>query len=213
MTRLIRSTVAVVAGLTLSAGVLPGGVWGAAAEPVTFGFEDPKGVNGIVFVLDSPLEPIAGMIGGVGGTVSYDPADPASFTGQITVDLAELSFTNSKMTEVLKGADWLNFGDSFIATLEFTGVQSVEGEGQEKSLVVDGMMKFGANEVPMTVTIDVTYLPDGAEARGGAKSGDLLVLRSMFTLSRLDLGINPEMPTDKVGETMTVMVPIVGYSK
>ena len=44
----------------------------AIAEPVTFDFADPKGVNGVAFVMDSALEPIVGAVGGIAGTVSYD---------------------------------------------------------------------------------------------------------------------------------------------
>lgn len=184
------------------------------AEPIEFDFKDPKGVNGIVFVLDSKLEPITGMVGGISGTVSYDSADPASLSGQISVDLAEVSLINSTMTEHLKGNDWLDISGKFLATMTFDKVLSHEAdEEQSEMLEVEGTMSFGEINLPMTVMIDVTYLPDAAEERGMAKSGDLLVLRSMFNVSRLDLGINPEMDTDKVGEKITVMVPIVGYSK
>lgn len=196
------------AAITLGAGL------DAIAEPIEFDFKDPKGVNGVAFVVDSDLEPITGMIGGVGGIISYDPADPLSFGGEITVDLAEISFINAGMTKVLKGADWLNFSDAFVATMKFEKVVSAEEtESGSQMLDVHGVMSFGGKDVPMSVMVDVTHLPDAAEKRGGAKSGDLLVLRSMFNLSRIDMGINEEAPTDKVGEKITVMVPIAGYSK
>lgn len=210
MMRMTQQTLAAMtaAAITIGAGL------GAQAESVEFDFKDPKGVNGVVFVVDSELEPITGMIGGIGGAISYDPADPMSFDGQITVDLSEISFINAGMTKVLKGADWLNFSDAFVATLSFDKVVSAaETEKGGQMLDVHGTMTFGGKDVPLSVMIDVTHLPDAAKDRGGAKSGDLLVLRSMFNLSRIDLGINEEMPTDKVGEKITVMVPIVGYSK
>ncbi|MEM9882949.1 MAG: YceI family protein [Planctomycetota bacterium] len=186
----------------------------AAAEAVEFDFQDPKGVNGVVFVVDSKLEPITGMIGGVGGTVSYDPAEPTSFDGAVTVDLGEISFINAGMTKVLKGADWLDFTGAFVATMSFDEVLSAtESDKGGQMLEVQGTMSFGGKEVPLKVNIDVTHLPDAAKDRGASQGGDLLVLRSMFNLSRIDLGINEQMPTDKVGETITVMVPIAGYSK
>ncbi|MEM9915239.1 MAG: YceI family protein [Planctomycetota bacterium] len=196
------------AAMTLAAGLT------ASAEPVEFDFKDPKGVNGVVFVVDSELEPITGMIGGVGGVISYDPADPTSFAGEITVDLAEISFINAGMTRVLKGADWLNFSDQFVATMSFEKVVNADETDDGKQVLdAHGTMSFGGKDIDMSVMIEVTHLPDAASKRGGAQSGDLLVLRSMFNLSRIDLGINEGMPTDKVGEKITIMVPIAGYSK
>ncbi|MEO0514811.1 MAG: YceI family protein [Planctomycetota bacterium] len=210
---MMRSMKQTLTAMTAAAVTLGLGV-NAAAEAVEFDFKDPKGVNGVVFVVDSKLEPITGMIGGIGGVVSYDPAEPTSFDGEITVDLSEIAFINAGMTKVLKGADWLNFSDAFVATLTFDKVVSAaETEEGSQMLDVHGTMSFGGKDLPLSVMIDVTHLPDAAKDRGGAKSGDLLVLRSMFNLSRIDLGINEEMPTDKVGEKITVMVPIAGYSK
>ncbi|MEM6458376.1 MAG: YceI family protein [Planctomycetota bacterium] len=208
----LAAAVAVVCAVVLTLSV----AWStpAAAEAVAFDFKDPKGVNGVVFVVDSKLEPITGMIGGVGGTVSYDPADPTSFSGAVTVDLGEISFINSGMTAVLKGADWLDFTGAFVATMSFDEVLSVaDSDKGGQMLEVNATMSFGGKDVPLTVNVDVTHLPGAAKDRGAAQSGDLLVLRSMFNISRIDLGINEEMPTDKVGETITVMVPIAGYSK
>ncbi|MBB6428385.1 YceI family protein [Algisphaera agarilytica] len=210
---MMRFTQRTLAAMTAAAITLGAGL-AASAEPVEFDFKDPKGVNGIVFVVDSELEPITGMIGGVAGVVSYDPADPTSFDGEITVDIGEISFIHDGMTKALKGAKWMNFSGEFPATLTFDKVVSAEPTDDEGHMLdVHGTMSFGGKELPLSVMIEVTHVADGAEKRGGAKSGDLLVLRSMFNISRLDLGINENAPTDKVGEKITVMVPIAGYSK
>lgn len=203
----------VLAGLTMLAVIGDAGS-SALAETTTFDFDDPKQVNGVVFVVDSKLEPITGMIGGVGGIVDYDPAEPTSLSGSITIDLAEVSLINPKMTKHLKGDEWLNISDAFVATMMFDKVTSfTEKDGGGTMLEVEATLAFGGKQLPMTVMIDATHLPDAANERGMAESGDLLILRSMFNLSRLDLGIKPDMPTDNVGEKITVMVPIVGYSK
>ncbi|MEM9419341.1 MAG: YceI family protein [Planctomycetota bacterium] len=210
---MMRFTQRALAAMTAAAITLGAGL-GASAEPIEFDFKDPKGVNGVIFVVDSELEPITGMIGGVEGTISYDPAEPTSFDGEISVDLAELSFINSRMTNVLRGADWLNITDAFVATMEFEKVVSAaQTDDENQMLDVHGTMSFGGKEVPLSVMIEVAYIEEGAAKRGGAKEGDLLVLRSMFNISRLDLGVKEDAPKDKVGETITVMVPIAGYSK
>lgn len=184
----------------------------AMAESTSFDFADPKGVNGVVFVVDSVLEPIVGISGGVGGVVEYDPAAPTSLAGSISVDLGKMSLVNSKMLEVARGSDWLNIKDVFKATFEIKEVKSASEEA-EPMLTVSGVLKFGGKEIEKDVEIQVTHLPDSAKDRGGAKEGDLLVLRSMFRLSRIELGIKTDMTTEKVGDEIMVMVPIVGYSK
>lgn len=184
----------------------------ALAESTSFDFADPKGVNGVVFVVDSVLEPIVGISGGVGGVVEYDPAAPTSLAGSISVDLGKMSLVNSKMLEVARGSDWLNIKDVFKATFEIKEVKSASEEA-EPMLTVSGVLKFGGKEIEKDVEIQVTHLPDSAKDRGGAKEGDLLVLRSMFRLSRIELGIKTDMTTEKVGDEIMVMVPIVGYSK
>jgi len=188
------------------------GSLGAWAEPTSFDFKDPKGVNGVAFVVDSKLEPIVGMVSGVSGTVAYDPADPMGFAGSVSVDLATVSLVNAGMVSVLKGTDWLNISDAFVATFEFQKVTAVT-EGEEPILTVESVLRFGDMEIPQTLEIQVTHLPDAAKDRGGAKAGDLLVLRSMFKLSRTELGIKPDMGPDQVGDEIMVMVPIVGYSQ
>ena len=187
----------------------------AAADEVVFDFADPKGVNGVAFVLDSELEPIIGMIGGVAGTVHYDPDNPAAIHGEVSVDIAKISFINPGMTKVLAGADWLNISDEFIATFEFKGVEAVGEQDTGPGIAIEtrGTMKFGGVSLAKSILIEASHLPDGAAKRGGAKEGDLLVLRAAFEIDRKDLGIKEDQPTDKVGETISVIVPIVGYSK
>ena len=53
----------------------------ALAAPQAFDFKDPKGVNNVIFKLDAPLEAISGSAGGISGTVTFDPAEPAATKG------------------------------------------------------------------------------------------------------------------------------------
>lgn len=192
--------------------LLPGAA--ASAEAADYSFKDPKGVNGVTFVMDSRLEPILGIIGGVAGNVSYDPDMPESFTGEVSIDMATAQLINDTMTKHLKGKDWLNIQDQFRATMTFNQVVSSEaGEENGTVLQVDATLSFGGKTLDMQVPIEATVVPGGAAERGGAESGDLLVLRSMIEVSRLELGIQEETPTDKVGETIMVLIPIVGYSQ
>lgn len=209
----------------------------AIAEEQTFDFADPKGVNGITFILDSQLEPFVGIGGGVTGTVTMDPENPASFAGSISVATGELKLISDRMTSVMQGADWLNIGDNSDITVAFGEVLDADDDDEHEhgqadddehedhgdhedgdddedgtTLHVQGTLTFGGISIDKTFEIHATYIPDGGTQRGGGQ-GDLLVLRSEFTVSRYDLGISPDTGTEKVSEDVWVIVPIVGYSK
>lgn len=186
---------------------------GSAAE-TTYDFQDPKGVNGVAFVMDSELEPIVGTIGGVAGEVAFDPDKPEAIHGAVSVDMAQTSFINPAMAKALAGADWLNIEGAFLATYTFKGVEVVEGaDGVGAAVRVKGTMAFGGAEVPLSTVLEASHKPGGAEKRGGGKTGDLLLLRAAFEINRLELGVKENAPADKVGESISVIVPIAGYAK
>ncbi len=186
----------------------------AAAESMTFDFKDPKGVNAIGFFVDSELEPIMGVGSGVSGTITYDPEDPSSFAGSISLSAENLNASNPRMTEVMQGADWLGIAEHAKVTFTFNNVSEVTmNEDGKAQLKVDGELSLVGMTKPMSVMIQADHIPDGAAKRGGAKEGDLLVLRSMFRVNRTDFGIKEDMGGDKVGEEIGIVVAIVGYSK
>ncbi|MFZ4683477.1 MAG: YceI family protein, partial [Terrimicrobiaceae bacterium] len=84
------------------------GLTAVHAEPLTFDFKDPKGVNNVVFKLDAPLESINGTASGVSGTVTIDPANPGEAKGKIVVATDSLTVPNPVMKEHLVGEKWLN---------------------------------------------------------------------------------------------------------
>ena len=187
---------------------------GVRAETKTFSFADPKGVNGVSFFVDSPLEPLVGIVGGVAGTVNYDPEDPASFDGEVSVDMAEVKMINSTMVDHLKGAQWLDIEDRFLATMTFDEVEEVVSrDGSSAVLRVASTLGFGQRQLPMTLEIQVDHFADQAKDRGATDSGDLLVLRSIFRLDRTELGLKPEIGPEKVGRVIEVRVPVVGYEQ
>ncbi len=202
----------------------------ASAEPTTFDFKDPKGVNGVTFILDSELEPFVGIGGGMEGVVSYDPEQPESFSGEISIAVDSLQLVNGRMTDVMLGGDWLDVAENTRITVTFNEVLGVEsagahdhdhadGEehdhahgGEGKMLQVAGTLSFAGIELEKEFNIHATHIADGGTERGGGE-GDLLVLRSMFEVSRYDLGIQPDTGPEKVAEAIRVIVPVAGYSQ
>ncbi len=180
---------------------------GQAAE---FDFDDPKGVNSMVFVLDSPLEPIMGLAKGISGTVEFDPAQPEKMSGTITVAAKKVETSNSRMNDVLHGRDWLNV--KAFKTIDFAIKKVTVDSKPEKDvyqLTVTGDFTLHGVTKELSVPVKVSYLQDklGERMRG---EGDLLVLRSQFTINRKDFGIKKGMSGMTVAEEIEIRISMVG---
>ncbi|MEM7227453.1 MAG: YceI family protein [Planctomycetota bacterium] len=186
----------------------------ATASAMTFDFKDPKGVNAISFMLDSELEPIVGFASGLSGTISYDPVNPESFQGALELDAGKINTSNPRMTSVLQGADWLDLSNHLMVRFVFSETIAVERtRGNDARLWVKGMLSVRGIEVEKVVMIDATYVEGGAARRGGAKEGDLLVLRSNFSIDRTEFNLKPATPFATVAQDIELNVAIAGYSK
>jgi len=198
-------------------GLITAVAWGVSiasplrAAPTEFDFKDPKGVNTIAFTLDSLLEPIVGIASGVGGKVSFDPANPTATSGSISVETKNLQFANKGMQDSLRKADWLDVAKH--PTVEFKLKKVTEaksaGENVTEMTVVGDMTCHGVTK-ELTVPVKVTHLPGKLGDRTSKMTGDLLVLRSSFSIKRKDFGIKPEMSDKLVAEEIQVRVAIAG---
>jgi polyisoprenoid-binding protein YceI len=180
----------------------------------TFDFDDPKGVNSAAFVLDSPLEPIMGVVQGLTGIVEFDPADPGATTGSFHIAASEIETANDRMTGVLHSDKYLDVETYPDVTFELTDVRDVHEVGDnvwrgtaEGSLTLHGVTKA------VRTLVDVTWLPDAAGQRLAKSEGDLLVLRSMFSIDRNDFGIGPNASAMKVANVIEIRLAVVGIEK
>jgi polyisoprenoid-binding protein YceI len=181
------------------------------AAPQTFDFKDPKGVNNAVFELDAPLESINGTANGVSGQLRFDPANPAAVEGRIVVEAASLHVPNPMMKEHLHGKDWLEVTKHPTITFEAGKLTNVRTQGDETTAEVTGKFTLKGVTRELTVPVRFTYLKDKLGARSnGRQQGDLLVVRSKFTLKRSDFGLNPGAPTDKVANEIALTLSLAG---
>lgn len=197
--------------LQLAAALIAGALT-AHAAPQSFDFKDPKGVNNVQFHLDAPLESITGTANGISGTVTFDPAAPASVRGRIVVDAASLTVGNPLMREHLLGANWLDVAQYPTITFETATVANVRTQGAQILADVSGKLTVKGVSRDVTVPVAFTHLPDKLGARlGDAKvHGDLLVLRANFVIDRSEFGIMPGQATDKVAESINLSLSIAG---
>ncbi len=207
MMRKFSTCVLLTFGLAISPGIL------RAAE-TSFDFKDPKGVNTISFLLDSTLEPILGVGGGISGSLTFDSAKPEATKGKIELEASSLYTPNDGMKKAMHSSDWLDIAKFPKITFEIKQVKEAKAAGKDKfdlTVVADLTIKGTKKEV--TVPVSATYLPDALGKRQGDAKGDLLVLRSSFSINRKDYGIKSEMGGDVVAEEAKITVSIAGGAK
>ena len=200
-----------VKSLLFTYAVLCAGLSSLQAEVKTYDFEDPKGVNNVSFLLDAPLESISGNAKGVSGSVTFDSENPNAVSGTITIETASLTATNNKLQEHMLGKGWLDAASHPTITFVAKSISKVQElkDGFKAHLTGDFTLKGVAKE--LTVPVTFTYLPDMLGKRSnGAMEGDLLVLRSTFTIKRSDFGIKPGQNLDKVAEEIELRLAIAG---
>ncbi len=186
----------------------------ASAAALDFDFKDPKGVNTISIVLDSELEPILGMAGGISGSISYDPADPKAAKGKIVVETESIHFHNKGMTDTLFKDDWIDSKKNPQITFEFKEVKEAKaGKSDEQTLTVLGDFTCHGVTKSITVPVKATYLKGRAGDRIRGAKGDLLKLVADFSISRKDFGIKPEMTSAVVSDDIKLNVLIIGLNK
>jgi polyisoprenoid-binding protein YceI/peroxiredoxin len=183
----------------------------AAASALDFDFKDPKEISAVSLTLDSKLEPIVGYAKGISGIVRFDPAKPQATTGKIAVDVASVQFANEGYTATARGYA-LN-GEKY-PQIFFTMRKVVSGvrvsESEFKGTVEADFTCKGIT-LPLTVPVTASYFPGLAEERTNGKfKGDILVVRTHFSVSRTKLGISEGIPINLVGDAVEVRVACVG---
>jgi polyisoprenoid-binding protein YceI len=199
----MKKTLLALIGLTALTGA-------ALAAPQTFDFKDPKGVNNIVFKLDALLEATEGSASGITGLVTFDPENPALTRGKLVVAAASLHVPNAMMKEHLHGRQWLDVAKYTDITFETKELKNVKTSGAQTTAEVVGTLTIKGVAKEITAPIRLTYLKDKLGQRVPNLKGDLLVIRSTFTIKRSDFGINPSAPQDKVSDEIELTLSVAG---
>lgn len=183
----------------------------AAAEEQSFDFADPKGVNGLLILLDSPLEPIVGMADGISGEVKM--GGESGLSGQIILDVESIQLSNETMTQHMKSAKWLNAEE--FTKIKVNLISAKETQTTEEGVVyqVSASVEAMGKTVEKTLQVMASHHADAAKERGGAEEGDLLKLATSFVVTREELGIQTDMDGKKVSNEIRIIAALVGYSK
>lgn len=184
----------------------------AFAAPQTFDFKDPKGVNNAVFKLDAPLEAIQGSANGISGSVVFDPQDPASTKGKLVVSSSSMHVPNPMMNTHLHSNLWMDAAKFPEITFETKELKNVKSSGDSTTAEVVGTLTIKGVAKEITSPVKLTYLKDKLGQRVPNMKGDLLVIRTNFTIKRSDFGIYPGAPQDKVSDDIELSLSVAGAS-
>lgn len=180
---------------------------------MTFDFEDPKGVNNVRFNLDAPLEAISGTSNGISGTIEFDPENPGATHGEIIIATTTLTVPNSTMQQHLHSEDWMHVEEHPEIRFESKSIDHIEKDGDQIKAHVTGDITIKGVTKEITIPVTFTYLPGMLSDRtNGAMEGDLLVVRSNFSVHRDDFGIMAGKAEDKVANEIEIRLAIAGAS-
>jgi polyisoprenoid-binding protein YceI len=182
----------------------------AFAQALSFDFADPKNVNNIAFKLDAPLESISGTGTAITGTVSFDPANPGATTGRIVLATNSLTVANNSMRGHMLGEQWLNAQKNSEIVFTVTELKDVRTEGNTTRANAVGTLLLAGVTKEMTVPVTITYLPGRLGERNRGANGDLLVIRSNFSVNRNDFNIRRGQNLDTVAEEIQITMSIAG---
>jgi polyisoprenoid-binding protein YceI len=182
------------------------------AAPQSFDFKDPKGINNAGFKLDAPLESINGSASGVSGTVVFDPSNPGSTKGKIVVATSTLVVPNPMQRQHMLSDKWLDAAKFPEISFESSAFKNAQTTGDITTADVTGSFTLKGVSKELTVPVKLTYLKDKLGQRMPNQHGDLLVLRSNFSIKRSDFNIMPGQFEDKVSDTIEITLSIAGSS-
>lgn len=178
----------------------------------SFDMKDPKDVSGLSFYIDSPLEPIFGQTNDISGTININHSDLTKSSATITVQTAGLETASPDLTAAMQGEWCLNPEKYPTITFATTKIENIKKEGDVINAKVTGDFTWNGVTKPLTTNATLTIIPNGNRARGGDPA-DLVILRTKFTVKRLDHKVAPTLGLMKIGNNVEVQVAFAGVSK
>lgn len=179
------------------------------ADTIHFDFKDPKNVNNIIFQMDAPLESINGSGDSISGVVKFDPEKPELTKGEIILDAKSLHVGNPVLKEHMHGKDWLNVEKFSSIQFSLNQLNDIKKDGIHLLANAHGKMTIRNITLDMKVPVKLTYLKGMLEKRNRVK-GDLLVIRSKFSVKRDDFNIQAGQKLEKVANEIELSLNVAG---
>ena len=159
--------------------------------------------------MDAPLESINGSGDGVSGKVSFDPSKPQNTKGSIFLDASSLHVGNPLLKEHMHGKDWLNVEKFKVIKFQLSKLENIKKVKNDYLADAKGKMSIRNVTIEMSMPIKITYLKDLLIKRNRTP-GDLLIIRSKFTVKRDDFNIQKGQNLEKVANNIEISLNLAG---
>jgi polyisoprenoid-binding protein YceI len=125
---------------------------------------------------------------------------------------SSLHLGNPMQLQHLKSDKWLDVAKFPEISFEAKELKNVKTTGDTTTADAAGSFTLKGTSKDITIPVKLTYLKDKLGQRIPNTKGDLLVIRSNFTIKRSDFGINPGQSEDKVSDAIELSLSIAGAS-
>ncbi|MEL6797939.1 MAG: YceI family protein [Planctomycetota bacterium] len=144
-----------------------------------------------------------GRFNDVSGTYQLDFDNPSQSSINITIDTASIDTNNEGRDKHLRGPDF--FSAKEFPTISFTGT-TFEAVDSNTIRVTGDMNVRGTTQ---EVTVDIDWIGDRPDPRGGYRSG----IDTMLRIARSDFGVNYGVDVGVLGDETDIMIGITGMKK
>lgn len=178
-----------------------------------YNFADKVGRNQVMFFSTAPLENMTGTASGIQGSVSFDPSNVSkTITGEINVEVKSMMTGISRRDEHMQSENWLDAAKYPTITFKLKELQNVK-TSDSNQIQATAVGDFTLHGITKSIEVPVTlvYMEESEKTKSRAP-GDLLQLRTKFTIKLTDYGVGSMMKIigSKVGENIDIEMNIVG---
>ncbi len=144
-----------------------------------------------------------GRFNDVSGTYRLDFDNPSESSIDISIDTASIDTANEGRDKHLRGPDF--FSAKEFPTVSFTGT-SFEAVDSDTIRVTGDMTVRG---VTQAVTVDIDWVGDRPDPRGGYRSG----IDTTLTINRSDFGVSYGVDIGVLGDSTDIMIGLTGMKQ
>jgi len=156
--------------------------------------------------------PIRGTFGQMAGKISFSPKNPQKTSGKVLLNARSLRFGLAKVSSDMHLPQWLNSAQYPQISFELEKITQYAWHGNELRSLALGFLNMRGTSKRVEIPLSIRY-HRGERRKYEGKSGDLLRMDGILTLSPSQLGFSTANPSNSVLEEITVTVSLTGASE